>query len=356
MSKRPMPLEDIGFCTLSDERAVQASDCSPMKRCELIVTEACNFRCPYCRGLDKSVYGARPKRQLSFLGGRSEVGVRDILDAWCADGGLENVRFSGGEPTLHPQIKLFVDYARQKGVRRIALSTNGSSPLDLYRQLISFGVNDLSISLDACCAADGDKMAGSVAGSFDKVVETIRECSKLTYVTAGVVLTPENAHRAVETVEFASSLGVADVRIISAAQWNGPLPALREIRQETLDRHPILRYRVGRLLAGQNVRGIAADDSHRCGLVLDDSIVAGDYHFPCVVYMREKGRPIGKVGPAMREERKAWHDTHNSMRDPICQKNCLDICIAYNNRWAKAHPAEQLSVRRRLPILNEEVP
>ena len=41
-------LEDIGFYTLSDYRASQCSASSPLWRCELLLTDRCNFHCPYC--------------------------------------------------------------------------------------------------------------------------------------------------------------------------------------------------------------------------------------------------------------------------------------------------------------------
>jgi hypothetical protein len=46
-----MKLEDIGFYTLSDNRALNVSAWSPMMRCELVLTGRCNFRHPYCRSL-----------------------------------------------------------------------------------------------------------------------------------------------------------------------------------------------------------------------------------------------------------------------------------------------------------------
>jgi cyclic pyranopterin phosphate synthase len=205
-------LKNIGFYTLSNERAKNVSETSRMMRCEMIITEYCNFSCAYCRGLKSEIYGDRKIKQLAL----SEV--KSNVDLWCLDGPLENIRFSGGEPTLHKDIVEIVAYCKSKGIKRIAISTNGSNKLSLYKDLIDNGVNDFSISLDACCAEDGDKMAGNVKGSFDKVVDNIRELSKLTYVTVGVVLTPESAHKAVETIRFADELGVTDIRIISAAQ------------------------------------------------------------------------------------------------------------------------------------------
>lgn len=52
-----MKLEDIGFYTLSDERAKNASESSPLHRCEILITDKCNFKCPYCRGMREDLRG-----------------------------------------------------------------------------------------------------------------------------------------------------------------------------------------------------------------------------------------------------------------------------------------------------------
>jgi len=321
-----MKLENIGFYSLSDQRAKTASDKSQMKRCELIITEYCNFKCPYCRGLDKYIYGNRKIKQLSL----SEI--KKAIDFWCEKEPLENIRFSGGEPTLHKDILEIVSYAKKKGIKRIAISTNGSNKIELYRKLVKAGVNDFSVSLDACCAEDGDKMSGGRIGSWNIVIKNIEEISKLTYTTVGIVLTPENIDKTIDTIRLAHRLGVSDIRIISAAQYNKPIPRLNEIETEIRKAHPILDYRIKNFANGRNVRGIKESDSKKCGLVLDDSVIAGDYHFPCVIYMREKGLAIGKVSKNMRKERKEWYEKHDCFKDDICRKNCLDVCVDYNNR------------------------
>lgn len=323
-------LEEIGFYTLSNDRADNVSDTSQMQRCEMIITEYCNFKCPYCRGLDAEIYGDRRVKQLGF------EEIQQNIDHWCEDQPLKNIRFSGGEPTLHRDIDIVVAYAKAKGIERIAISTNGSSDIDLYKKLIALGCNDFSISLDACCAEVGDKMSGDIKGSWDMVIDNIREISKLTYVTVGLVFTPDNIDQLIETIELAHELGVADIRIISAAQWDRPLPELDRIRPDILEAHPILKYRVQHFIEGRNVRGIKSDDSNRCALVVDDSVIAGDYHFPCIIYMREQGKPIGKIGPTMRADRIKWMTEHDTYDDSICRKNCLDVCIDYNNRACKS--------------------
>lgn len=43
-------LENIGFYTLSEERCKKADETTAISRLEILITDACNFNCPYCRG------------------------------------------------------------------------------------------------------------------------------------------------------------------------------------------------------------------------------------------------------------------------------------------------------------------
>jgi molybdenum cofactor biosynthesis enzyme MoaA len=313
-------LNKIGFYTLTDARAKEFH--SNLERCEMIVTEACNFRCPYCRGVGAYSRDCR---------GHIDFGIaKTVLDTWISQR-LKAVRFSGGEPTLYPRIKELVTIAKDGGISHIAISTNGSMPTERYIELHGLGVNDFSISLDACCAEDADRMAGRSSG-FDNIVENIKVLSAMTYVTVGIVLTEYTESTVVDVVKFADALGVADIRIISAAQYNGALSKLRDIPAYILDAHPILQYRVNNLLSGKNVRGISNSDSKKCYLVQDDMVVAGKWHFPCVIHMREGGEPIGEIGETMRLDRFVWSETHDTHADPICKKNCLDCLVDYNNK------------------------
>lgn len=315
-----MKLEDIGFYTLSDARVKQTNIFSPMWRCEILLTDRCNFSCPYCRGLKQK-------------GDLHPYFVKTLIDYWCENTPLKNIRFSGGEPTYYPNLFEVVQYAQHKGIERIAISSNGSAPLNVYKTLMKLGVNDFSISLDACCSSFGKQMCGGIDGAWERVVDNIKEISKNCYVTLGMVYTEETIHTAPDVVEFGSSLGVADIRIISSAQYNEIIDNLEKIPKYILDKHPILKYRVNHYLNGRNVRGITKKDSNKCGLVIDDSAVSGQYHYPCIIYLREGGKPIGEVNPHMRKQRMLWHKNHDTYKDPICRENCLDVCIDYNNKY-----------------------
>ena len=319
-----MKLEDIGFYTLEDSRAENLSATSPMWRCEMILTERCNFNCPYCRGLRDDCQGDLPIEK-----------AYEVLDQWI-DQGLKNIRFSGGEPLLYPHLSQLVRYCWFNGVEHIAISTNGSFPTKRYLELCEDGVNDFSISFDACCAEDCETMSGtndSRLKKYNRICDNIRALSRRTYVTVGVVLTDDNEDDVVEIVNKAHSLGVSDIRIIPAAQKGESLKKnALNIPSKILAENPILDYRVRNMLQGKPVRGIRDEDSDQCWIPMDDSVVCGNYHFPCVIYMREQGEPIGEIGPEMRRERILWSLKHRPKEDPICRKNCLDVCIQHNNK------------------------
>lgn len=314
-----MKLEQIGFYTLTEERAAFANETSPMWRGEILLTDRCNYRCIYCQGLPV-------KNDIPF-----KLAIQAI-DTWIADR-LKNVRFSGGEPTLYQGLINLVDRCHQGGVERIAVSTNGTASLSYYKELIDAGLDDICVSLDAIMPSLAHKMSGVTNTCWEKVIQNIAELSKLTYVTASIVLTSENACYAKEIVQFSSGLGVSDIRIVTASHAHHDIvEAISNIDQEVLDTYPILRYRVQNYLQGWGARGLRKGDTHHCHLVKDDCVVAGTWHYPCGVYLRERGVPIGMVNPKMREERIAWFRTHITYDDPICRQYCSDIYVEYNNR------------------------
>ena len=313
-----MRLEDIGFYTLSDDRAINVSLKTPLSRCELILTDACNFKCPYCRGLRSDCKGTMPFEKAS-----------SVVKYWT-DENLINIRFSGGEPTLYKRLSDLVSQARDNGVKRIAVSTNGSANWNKYSELIDAGVNDFSISLDGCCASVGDIMAGGISGAWDRVIENIMKISSKTYCSVGMVFTEDNIHDCLNSVKFADSLGVSDIRVIPSAQYNKALNALAELGKDFLTKYPILNYRINNIKEGRHVRGIPKGNKDRCWLALDDMAISGNWNFPCIIHLREGGNPVGKIGPNMREERLAWLKSHEPWKDPICKNNCLDVCIDHN--------------------------
>lgn len=318
-----MKLEEIGFYTLEDRRVMQTSVNSSLWRCELILTDRCNFNCPYCGGVKKELSG-----DLDF-----DIAT-SIVNTW-SNQNLQNIRFSGGEPTLYNGLFDLVRLSKNNGIKRIAISTNGSADLDLYLKLIELGVNDFSISLDACCSSTGSLMSGRSDNIFEKISKNIFELSKITYVTVGIVVTDDNINELSDIILYADSLKVSDIRVISAAQQNRTIEAFKLINNKLLSKHSILRYRSNNYKNGRDIRGIKKEDSHKCALVIDDMAVAKNKHYPCIIYLREKGNEIGNINSDFRKERYHWFMSHNCYEDDICRNNCLDVCVDYNNKYKK---------------------
>jgi 7,8-dihydro-6-hydroxymethylpterin dimethyltransferase len=81
------------------------------------VTTACNLDCPICfadSGHQPDGYSLS-REQVAFM-----------LDCFvAAEGEPEVLQFSGGEPTIHPEIITFVELAKERGLGVVMLNTNG---------------------------------------------------------------------------------------------------------------------------------------------------------------------------------------------------------------------------------------
>ncbi len=78
------------------------------------VTQNCNLRCPTCF-TDAPSGGTLSLSQ-----------VESILDNFVrSEGNPEVVQFSGGEPTVHPEILSMLEAAKGKGIKHVMLNTNG---------------------------------------------------------------------------------------------------------------------------------------------------------------------------------------------------------------------------------------
>jgi hypothetical protein len=83
------------------------------------VNNACNLDCPLCLA-DSGTHLAHSGFELT----REQVNF--MLDRFvAAEGNPEVLQFSGGEPTLHPQILDFIALANTKGIKYVMLNTNG---------------------------------------------------------------------------------------------------------------------------------------------------------------------------------------------------------------------------------------
>ena len=95
----------------------------------VLFSQACNFRCPFCHNGE------------SVLNAQSELDFDEILVYLKTRTGLvDAVVFSGGEPTLEPDLEVKIKSVKSLGFL-IKLDTNGTNPV-LLEKLIDEGLID----------------------------------------------------------------------------------------------------------------------------------------------------------------------------------------------------------------------
>jgi len=155
----------------------------PMKRIDIKITFNCNNKCDFCAQGDK-----RSRVRMKSL-----REICSILEKARAEG-VGGVVFTGGEPTLHPDIFEVVRKAKKLGYADIQIQTNGRSfaYYGFCRELKEAGVTQMGPSLHGSRAEIHEKLTRS-PGSFNEVVKGMVNCRKLgMYVLTNSVITSLN--------------------------------------------------------------------------------------------------------------------------------------------------------------------
>lgn len=103
------------------------------------LTDQCNMRCVYCMAED-----------LAFLPSADLLTTPEILRLVniFARLGIDKIRLTGGEPSLHPDLIEIVRGIRAAGLRRISMTTNGRRLADLAKPLKAAGLERVNVSVD----------------------------------------------------------------------------------------------------------------------------------------------------------------------------------------------------------------
>ena len=131
---------------------------APVPALGLEITNRCNLSCRHC--FNRSGEGAV-----------QELSLSDMLSVFQqAQGmGIQHVRLSGGEPTLHPDFAPIVNGAVQHGMC-VSINTNGLYAQGTRRRLAGLPIDLFIISLDGLQATN-DALRGQ--GVFGQVVESV---------------------------------------------------------------------------------------------------------------------------------------------------------------------------------------
>jgi uncharacterized radical SAM superfamily Fe-S cluster-containing enzyme len=159
------------------------------------VNSVCNMNCPLCFS------EARPGFNLTL------EEVEQMLDDFVrTEGAPEVVQFSGGEPTIHPQIIDFVRAAKSRGIPFVMINTNGKRIARDDRFLEQ--LNEVRPSLYFQFYGFYSETYRVLRGEPDVLEEKIRALDRLAEIGLHVTLVPAiergvNEHEIGKIIEFA---------------------------------------------------------------------------------------------------------------------------------------------------------
>ncbi|HEX4014138.1 MAG TPA: pyrroloquinoline quinone biosynthesis protein PqqE [Candidatus Cybelea sp.] len=192
--------------------------------CEL--TYRCNLQCPYCYNpLDLRAY-------------RDELSTQAWLDVLrqAAAMGVVQVHFSGGEPTLRPDLYRLVEEAARLGLYS-NLITQGTFLDDaLLDRLIGAGLDHVQISIQAPQTELADRIAG--AAVHDRKADAIgRVHAREVALTLNCVLHRLNHDTIEEVIAYAERAGVTRLELANVQFYGWAfrnrlalLPTLEQVR------------------------------------------------------------------------------------------------------------------------------
>lgn len=323
---------------------------TPLHRLTLFVTYRCNLACSYCKTIARTPEEARlrPEKTVTY---RYADFVR-LLDAHAGTP-LRHLHLTGGEAALVNDLPAMIAHAKARGVRHVSMTSNGTLPAGRYRALAAAGLDELRISVDASDAALGDALAER-AGAWQRTVRTLRDLAgspdRRFFLIANAVIGMRNRERMAEIVDFLLACGVDDVKLITEVDARGELAAFSgagaalaaidsSLNPRAADALPLLRRKARSVFApdaiGLETAAPAADGAWKCYIPLTERTVDGVAYYPCSVYLREGGAPLGPLTDAPAEQRRksaAFVERGDCLADPICKRYCLHCTRSYNER------------------------
>jgi hypothetical protein len=159
------------------------------------VNSACNMECPLCFANAGAGFNLTLEE------------VEGILDYLLAtEGNPEVVQFSGGEPSIHPEIVAMMRAAKARNIRYVMLNTNGKRIADDDAFLADLA--DIRPSIYFQFDGFSSETYRIIRGESDILAQKLRALDRLAAIGLGVVLVPAverdvNLSEVGEIVQFA---------------------------------------------------------------------------------------------------------------------------------------------------------
>ncbi|MGW8255972.1 MAG: radical SAM protein [Thermoguttaceae bacterium] len=194
------PCPTCGLRTLEKAPLFSVPVAAPYKA-DLALTYGCNNACAHCYNRVESRLPENRSEQISLLQWKA------VLEK-LANIGIPHVIFTGGEPTLFPDLAELIFYAEKIGLIT-GLNTNGRklADRDFVDSLVRAGISHVQITLQSYRAEVHNAI--SAAAAFDETLEGISNCIAAgLHTITNTTLTRRNMGDALEIVDFLHNLGL----------------------------------------------------------------------------------------------------------------------------------------------------
>ncbi|KAF7850775.1 hypothetical protein BT93_L5022 [Corymbia citriodora subsp. variegata] len=136
------------------------------------LTERCNLRCQYCMPAE----GVELTPSSQLLSQSEIVSLANLF----VTSGVNKIRLTGGEPTIRKDIEdICLQLSNLKGLKTLAMTTNGITLARKLPKLKEFGLNSINISLDTLVPAKFEFLTRR--RGHEKVLESINAAVDLGY-------------------------------------------------------------------------------------------------------------------------------------------------------------------------------
>ncbi|MCK5836006.1 MAG: radical SAM protein [Desulfobacula sp.] len=318
-------------------------------RITMFLTFNCNLNCFYCNIIRQPDFDRRWKTKNSTYDLNQFVQFIDSLSGQA----IQHLHLTGGEVTLVNDLPDMIKYASELKIP-CSITTNGTAPFPVYKKLIDNGLREIRVSIDTLDPVLFDQNVGK-KGTFQKVIKTISGLvglrdleNKQIYLILNVCVNKDEFASLPETIKKLIQLGPDDIKLIGISHDRAEIndsknifQLVREIENyiNTVQRpYPLLHKKL-KTIFSKDTYGIEDFASkalmNNCFVPLTEKTVDSKYYYPCPVYLREGGQPLGSLGkddPEMQSE-KIWAFVNGDscLTDPICKASCIYCTKIYNN-------------------------
>ncbi len=169
---------------------------------ELAFTYKCNLKCQFCyAGCNCTTNPTGSDKELSL------AEFKQIIHTIYTEAKVPSISFTGGEPTLRPEILIACTrYAKELGMR-VNLITNGTLIDQAYAEkLVNAGLDSVQVSIEGTTPSTHDILVHH-KGAFEKSIKTVRIFKKLgIHVHTNTTLNKKNAEDCIRLPEFVKEL------------------------------------------------------------------------------------------------------------------------------------------------------